>query len=132
AQYKVSAQTYSGGGNKMLDNFSINKNALLLVTDHFIVKHSHKRIKVRDLVMMRLPFEHFNHPLFAAQAQLYANQFVDFNIPRALNNFHSIIRSFFTEELEKIYILDSKINKEYGKYFIDYLQSLPFVEITYE
>lgn len=131
-QYKVSAQTYSGGGNKMLDNFSINQNALLLVTDHFVVKHSHKRIKVKDLVMMRLPFEHFNHPLFAAQAQLYANQFVDFNIPRALNNFHSIIRSFYTEELERIYILDSKINKEYGKYFVDYLQSLPFVEIRYE
>ncbi len=116
----------------MLDNFSINENALLLVTDHFVVKHSHKRIRVKDLVMTRLPFDHFSHPLFAAQAQLYANQFVDFNIPRALNNFHSIIRAFYTDDLEKIYIWDQKINKDYGKYFIEYLQSLPFVELSYE
>ena len=131
-KYKVAAQSYSGGSNKLLENFSIHKNGLLIVTDNFILKQSAKRIKVRDIVMTRLPFEQFNHPLFAAQAEKYPNQFIDFNIPRALHNFHSIIRFFFSTDLERIYILDQKIHKDYGKYFIEYLKSLPFVDIKYE
>lgn len=131
-KYKVAAQSYSGGSNKLLENFGIYKNGLLIVTDNFILKQSAKRIKVRDIVMSRLPFEQFNHPLFAAQAEKYPNQFIDFNIPRALHNFHSIIRFFFSQDLERIYILDQKIYKDYGKYFIEYLKSLPFVDIRYE
>ncbi|MEK7075615.1 MAG: hypothetical protein AAB948_02385, partial [Patescibacteria group bacterium] len=118
--------------NKLLENFSIHSNGLLIVTDNFILKQSAKRIKVRDVVMTRLPFEQFNHPLFAAQAEKYPNQFIDFNIPRALHNFHSIIRFFFSTDLERIYILDQKIHKDYGKYFVEYLKSLPFVDIKYE
>ena len=98
-KYKVAAQSYSGGSNKLLENFSIHSNGLLIVTDNFILKQSAKRIKVRDVVMTRLPFEQFNHPLFAAQAEKYPNQFIDFNIPRALHNFHSIIRFFFSTDL---------------------------------
>ncbi|MHB8870890.1 MAG: exonuclease domain-containing protein [Candidatus Doudnabacteria bacterium] len=131
-KYKVAAQSYSGGSNKLLENFSIHSNGLLIVTDNFILKQSAKRIKVRDVVMTRLPFEQFNHPLFAAQAEKYPNQFIDFNIPRALHNFHSIIRFFFSSDLERIYILDQKIHKDYGKYFVEYLKSLPFVDIKYE
>ncbi|GAC1412902.1 MAG: hypothetical protein NVSMB66_3410 [Candidatus Doudnabacteria bacterium] len=131
-KFKVSAQNYSGGTNKLLDNFSINENALLLATDYFILKQINRKIKVKQLIMTRIPFEQFNHPLFAAQAERYPNQFIDFNIPRALNNFHSLIRFFYSADLEKIYILDQKIHKEYGKYFIDYLSSLPFVEIKYQ
>jgi hypothetical protein len=128
-KFKVSAQTYSGGTNKVLDNFSINGNGLFLGTNNFILKQSHRKLKVKNLIITRLPFEQFNHPLFAIQAARYQNQFIEFNIPRALYNFHAIINFFYSDELEKIYILDAKINKEYGKYFTDYLKSLPFVEI---
>ncbi len=128
-KFKVSAQTYSGGTNKVLDNFSINGNGLFLGTNNFILKQAHRKLKVKNLVITRLPFEPFNHPLFAIQAARYQNQFIEFNIPRALYNFHAIINFFYSDELEKIYILDPKINKEYGKYFTDYLKSLPFVEI---
>jgi DNA polymerase III epsilon subunit-like protein len=131
-KYKVAAQSYSGGTNKLLDNFSINDNALLLATDYFILKQNNRRLRVKELILTRIPFEQFNHPLFAAQAERYPNQFIDFNVPRALYNFHSIIRFFYSQDLEKIYILDQKIHKEYGKFFIDYLQSLPFVEIKFE
>lgn len=131
-KYKVAAQGYSGGTNKLLDNFSIHENALLLATDHLILRSAHKRLRVKDLILTRLPFEQFNHPLFAAQAERYPNQFIDFNIPRALYNFHSIIRFFYSNDLERIFILDQKIHKEYGQYFIDYLKTLPFVELRYE
>jgi DNA polymerase III epsilon subunit-like protein len=128
-KFKVSAQTYSGGTNKLLDNFSMNGNGLFLGTNNFILKQANRKLKVKNLVITRLPFEQFNHPLFAIQAARYQNQFADFSIPRALYNFHAIINFFYSDELEKIYILDAKINKEYGKYFTEYLRSLPFVEI---
>ncbi|MDB4939771.1 MAG: hypothetical protein JWO40_196 [Candidatus Doudnabacteria bacterium] len=131
-KFKVAAQSYSGGTNKLLDNFSIYDNALLIATDHFILKQNHRKLRVKQLIMTRIPFEQFNHPLFAAQAERYPNQFIDFNIPRALYNFHSIIRFFYSQDLEKIYILDQKIHKEYGKFFIDYLKSLPFVDLKFE
>ena len=128
-KYKVYAQSYSGGTNKILDNFSINENSLFIATDRFVLRQSQRKLKVKNLIITRLPFEQFNHPLFAVQAARYQNQFIDFNIPRALYNFHTIINFFYSDELKNIYILDAKIKKEYGKYFLDYLKSLPFVRI---
>ena len=132
AHCKVWAQNYSGGAGKLLENFGNEERSLLIATDNFILKNVAKRARVKTLVMSRLPFEVFTHPLLAAQAEKYQNQFVDFSIPRALNNFHNIIKFFYSEDLERIYILDSKIHKEYGKYFIQYIESLPFVEIKYQ
>ncbi len=131
-RYRVWAQGYSGGANKIFENFSINENSLLLATDGFVNKQVAHRAKVKTLIMTRLPFEQFTHPLFAAQAEKYQNQFIDFNIPRALYNFHSLIRFFYSEDLEKVYLIDAKIGKEYGKFFLDYLTSLPFVEVIYK
>ncbi len=128
-KFKVFAQGFSGGPTKMLDNFSIHENSLLLATDRFIARQIHKNLKVKSLVITRLPFDQFTHPLFAAQAQKYKNQFIEFNIPRALYNFHTLIRFFYGHDLEKIYITDPKIRKDYGQYFLDYLASLSFVEI---
>ncbi len=129
-RFKVCAQSYSGGTTKLLENFGINENSLLIATDTFLLKQYGRRLKVKTLILTRLPFEQFTHPLFAAQAQNYDNQFLDFNIPRALYNFHSLIKFFYGPELEKVYILDPKIHKEYGKYFVEYLKSLPFVELV--
>lgn len=131
-RYKVWAQSYSGGTNKLLENFSINENSLLITTDTFILKQVGKNLIVKSLILTRLPFEQFTHPLFAAQAEQYENQFTDFNIPRALYNFHSLIRFFYGLDLERIYIIDQKIQKDYGKYFLEYLKSLPFVEMKWE
>jgi DNA polymerase III epsilon subunit-like protein len=128
-QFKVLAQGYSGGANKLIQNFNIHDNGLLIATDNFILKQSGKKLEVKNLILGRIPFELFTHPLFAAQAKTYSNEFIDHTIPRALYNFHSLIRFFYSDKLEKIYILDSKIKKDYGSYFIEYLRSLPFVEI---
>src|SRR5579872_3830939 len=129
SRYKVFVQGYTGGTTKLLENFSIAENSLFIATDRFVLKQIGKKLKVKTLVLSLLPFEQFNHPLFAAQAEKYQNQFLDFNIPRALYNFHTLIRFFYSQDLEKIYILDQKITKDYGKYFVDYLKSLPFVEL---
>ena len=126
---KVFVQGFTGGTNKLLENFSIQPQSLLIATDKFILKQFGRHLQVKDLVITRLPFEQFNHPLLAVQAEQYANKFEEFSIPRTLYNFHSIIGFFYGNDLQRIFILDQKIRKEYGKYFIDYLNSLPFVEI---
>lgn len=131
-KYKVWAQSYSGGTNKILENFGSQENSVLIVTDNFINKQVGRNLKVKSLILTRIPFEQFTHPLFAAQAEKYENKFLDFNIPRALYNFHTLIRFFFSDDLQEIYIMDPKIHKEYGKYFLDYLKSIPFVDIVQE
>ena len=128
-KYKVFVQGFSGSTTKMLENFSIAENSLLIATDKFVLKNAGKHLKVKTLVITRLPFEQFSHPLNMAQAAKYENAFLEYNIPRALHNFHQIISFFYSDQLEKVYIVDPKIRKEYGKYFIEYLKKLPFVEI---
>lgn len=132
---RLSVQNYTGSTNKILENFSIGEENgeknLLIATDKFILKNSHRRLRVKTLVICRLPFEQFTHPFIAAQGQRYQNAFEEFSIPRALYNFHSLIGCFYGEDLKQIYIADAKLAKEYGKYFIEYLESLPFVEIKF-
>lgn len=124
-------QNYSGSTNKLLENFGIEPRSLFVATDRFVLKNPNRGVTVKSLIITRLPFEQFTHPLAAAQGKRYANAFEEFSIPRALHNFHTVISFFYGPELQKIYIADPKIHKEYGKYFIDYLQSLPFVDIEY-
>jgi Rad3-related DNA helicase len=88
-------------------------------------------LRVKTLIVCRLPFEQFTHPFIAAQGQQYANTFEEFSIPRALYNFHSLIGCFYSDDLSQIYIADAKLEKEYGKYFIEYLENLPFVETNF-
>lgn len=132
---RLSVQNYTGSTNKILENFAIGEENgeknLLIATDKFILKNSHRRLRVKTLIICRLPFEQFTHPFIAAQGQRYQNTFEEFSIPRALYNFHSLIGCFYGEDLRQIYIADAKLAKEYGKYFIEYLESLPFVETKF-
>jgi len=130
-QVRLCVQNYTGSTNKLIENFSLEEKSLFVATDKFVLKNSARRLRVKTLIIGRLPFEQFTHPFIAAQGQKYNNTFEEFTIPRALYNFHSLINFFYGPDLEQIYIMDSKINKEYGKYFIDYLQSLPFVEVKF-
>jgi DNA polymerase III epsilon subunit-like protein len=134
-QFRLSVQNYTGSTNKILENFSIGEENgeknLLIATDKFILKNSHRRLRVKTLIVCRLPFEQFTHPFIAAQGQQYANTFEEFSIPRALYNFHSLIGCFYSDDLSQIYIADAKLEKEYGKYFIEYLENLPFVETNF-
>jgi DNA polymerase III epsilon subunit-like protein len=128
---RVFAQNYSGSTNKLLENFSFEEKSLLIATDKFVLKQAGKKLRVKTLVLCRLPFEQFSHPFIAAQSQRYANPFDEFTIPRTLHNLHSLIGFFYSADLQRIYLADSKINKEYGKYFLEYLQTIPFVETEF-
>ncbi|PIR96332.1 MAG: hypothetical protein COT92_01710 [Candidatus Doudnabacteria bacterium CG10_big_fil_rev_8_21_14_0_10_42_18] len=129
-------QNSSGGSNKLLRNFSINPKSLLVATDKFVLKYlknnyngvdAVKKLPVKTLVICRLPFEQFTHPYYEALAETHANSFMEFSIPLALNNFHSILKFFWTPSLKTVYIYDSKLSKDYAKAFKNYLEILPNV-----
>lgn len=122
------AQTSYGGSNKLLRNFGINKNSLMLVTDKFILKSMVSgqaaqvvnKVPVKTLVICRLPFDQFTHPYQEAVSAAMSNAFEDYALPKAFNNFHTLIKLFYTPSLQDIYVIDAKLSKPYAKIFKDY------------
>jgi len=131
------AQSNSGGSNKIFRNFSINPNSLLLATDKFILKAISgnqavdpvNKLAVRTLVLCRLPFEQFIHPYQEAVSQSLNNAFMEYAMPRALLNFHNLIKFFYTPELKDVYIIDAKLAKDYSIPFKNYYTAIPGAEI---
>jgi DNA polymerase III epsilon subunit-like protein len=133
----VLAQNNSGGSNKIFRNFAINPKSVMLVTDKFILKHLTgqsavepvNHLKVKTLVICRLPFEQFTHPYQEAVSAALPNAFEDYALPRALYNFHSLIKFFYSPELKDIYVIDAKLAKSYAKVFKDYYKFIPAAEL---
>ncbi len=59
------AQGYSGGGNKMFRNFSINPKSVLMVTAGFMAKQNY-RIFAKNIIFTGLPVADVAHPYTAA------------------------------------------------------------------
>ncbi len=125
----VFLQSSSGGSNKILRNFEINGNGLLLATDRFILKFmsnqgildTAQHLTIKTLVINRLPFENYTHPYQEAVSKQFEDPFLEYSLPKALYNFHLILKFFNTEKLRNLYIYDPKLEKGYAKVFKDYL-----------
>lgn len=130
-------QNNSGGSNKMLHNFSIHENSLLLATGKFVLKHLGSGVglspvtslPVKTLIIGSLPFDQYTHPYQQAVASRFANPFEEYSLPKALYNLQCILEFFYTKELESIYIADNKLSKEYGKVFYEYLEDIKTLKI---
>ncbi|MDR3642343.1 MAG: exonuclease domain-containing protein [Candidatus Doudnabacteria bacterium] len=131
-------QNNSGGSNKIFRNFSIHKNSLLLCTDKFILKHLAAqnpvepvgKLAVKRLIVCRLPFDQFTHPYQEALGKTLNNAFNDYALPKALLNFHEVLKFFYTDELEDIYVIDQKLDKPYALVFKDYYKTLPGAKLA--
>jgi len=128
----VLAQSGSAGGSRILRNFSIHKESLLLASDKFILKSLIgkgagaflRSLPVKTLVLGHLPFEQFKHPYLEAVSRQFTDPFEDFSLPRALINLHQIIKFFYTPALKQVLVADIKLNKPYSKVFLEYLNAL--------
>ncbi len=133
AKAQVLAQSAYGGSNKILRNFSINPKSLLLATDKFILKalssqgavEQVTKLPVKILVLGRLSFDQFTHPYQEAVSKSYDNAFMDYSLPRALFNMHNLVKFFYTDSLEHVYIFDPKLSKDYAKVFKEYYNIVP-------
>ncbi len=136
-QASLLAQSNSGGGNKIFRNFGINHKSLLLVTDKFILKHLSgqsavepvSQLAVKTLIICRLPFEQFTHPYQEAVSAALPDAFEGYALPRALYNFHNLIKFFYTADLKDVYVMDTKLAKSYAKAFKEYYKFIPGAEV---
>lgn len=133
AMSSVLAQSNSGGSNKIFRNFAINPKSILLATDKLILKSLANQasvepvtsLKVRALIICRLPFEQFSHPYQEAVSQSMPNAFMDYALPKAVLNFYNLIKFFYSSELEHIYVMDPKLSKEYSEIFKSFYKYIP-------
>jgi DNA polymerase III epsilon subunit-like protein len=131
------AQSNSGGSNKMFHNFTIHKNSLLLATGKFILKHLTSsssidpvdHVAVKTLIVCNLPFEQYTHPYQQAVSSQFSNPFEEYSLPKAIYNFHALLEFFNTDQLERIYVCDSKLGKGYGSAFRNYVEQIPSLTI---
>lgn len=129
----LSAQTNAGGSNKLFRNFSINPNGLLLATDRMVLRHLSAQaavepvssLKVKTLIICRLPFEQFTHPYQEAVSAQLPNAFMDYALPKALLNFHKLVQFFHSSELQDVYVVDAKLSKDYSFAFKEYFREVP-------
>lgn len=127
------AQNNAGGSNKIFRNFEIHSNSLLLATDKFVLKHLNnkggldpvEKIRVKTLLLGRLPFEQYTHPYQEALAARFQKPFEEYSLPRALHNLHRLLNFFNTNDLERVILFDAKLSKDYAKIFIEYLRLFP-------
>jgi DNA polymerase III epsilon subunit family exonuclease len=123
-------QSLSGGSNKLLRNFSIHKNSLLLATDKFILKSLSStasnlvidNLEAKALVITKLPFEQFTHPYAQAVAAQFENPFDEYSLPRAVYALHRILGFFYSAKLRSVLVFDSKLSKPYAKVFFEYFE----------
>ncbi len=122
----------SGGGNKILRNFAIHKDSLLLATPKFLLQqifNQHQKVLpqglgVKTLFLLNLPFEQFTHPYQEAVAKLFQNSFTDYSIPRAIYNLQAILEFCCLSSSSEVYISDQKTEKAYFTPFFDYLNGI--------
>ncbi len=114
------------GNSRLLRNFGIHPNSLLLATDKFILKYSTGLIglgtNIKTLVIGRLPFEQYTHPYLETVSKGFNNSFEDFSIPRALINLNKLLNFFYNPDLKTIALYDPKVSRLYGKGFVDFLK----------
>ena len=119
------------GGSKILRNFGIHKESILLASDKFVLKSIlpgvngdiPQNLPVKTLGIAHLPFELFTHPYLDAVAKEFENPFEDFSLPKAILNLHRLIRLFYSPLLKEVWVCDTKLSKNYSAHFIKLLES---------
>ncbi|WP_047985289.1 ATP-dependent DNA helicase DinG [Ornithinibacillus californiensis] len=126
----------SGSRERLKKNFQTFEQSILLGTSSFWEGVDIPGDDLSCLVIVRLPFQPPNHPVYEAKAldmkKNGGNAFYDLALPNAVirfkQGFGRLIRS--TNDRGIVFVCDARIMKSsYGKYFID---SIPKVPIAFD
>src|SRR5690625_943791 len=136
-EYMLIAQGISSGSRTRLKkNFQTFDKAILLGTSSFWEGVDIPGEDLSSLMIVRLPFQPPNHPLFEARAaelkRTGKNAFFDLSLPHAVlrfkQGFGRLIRS--TNDRGIVFVCDARIVKaRYGSFFT---KSIPDVPISYD
>ncbi len=119
------AQGYSGGTNKIVRNFGINPNSILLGTSNMLLGQSQRKLRAKVLVITDFPKENANHPYIKALEQYWKEQFPQI---RGILNTYLMYRLLYVcwhEKLETVYV--PQPSSEDDKFIFENIQKLPFL-----
>ncbi|KGX87939.1 ATP-dependent DNA helicase DinG [Pontibacillus litoralis] len=125
----------SGSRTRLIKNFQAFDHAILFGTSSFWEGVDIPGDDLTSLVIVRLPFQPPNHPVYQAKAEKIKGQeknpFMALSLPNAVirfkQGFGRLIRSSTDRGL--VFVCDDRLMKaKYGKYFI---QSIPKVPVHY-
>jgi hypothetical protein len=124
----IYAQGYSGGSNKILRNFGIKPESILLGTGQLLLNQDSKRLRPKTLVITGFPKENLNHPYVKALREYWEPRFP--NIGAVLNAYllMRMLKTCLHEGLETIYVVAP--HNDTDRYLYETLQKLPFVTIN--
>ncbi|WP_138417016.1 ATP-dependent DNA helicase DinG [Aquibacillus sediminis] len=136
-QYMLIAQGISSGSRARLKkNFQAFEKAILLGTSSFWEGVDIPGSDLSCIVIVRLPFQPPNHPIYEAKSQqlkqVGRNPFMELALPNAVirfkQGFGRLIRS--SSDRGIVFVCDDRlINARYGKYFVE---SIPKVPLSYQ
>jgi len=121
------AQYIDGASHGLLDIFKEEKESCLLGAESFWQGVDVPGSALELVIITRLPFSVPTEPMAQAQMELAKsrglNPFKDYSMPEAVLRFRQGIGRLIRSPQDKgaIVVLDSRINKFYGKYFMESL-----------
>src|SRR5699024_2047788 len=137
SEYMLIAQGISSGSRSRLKkNFQTFSQSILLGTSSFWEGVDIPGQDLSCLMIVRLPFQPPNHPVYEAKSNQFKNEgknpFFELALPNAVirfkQGFGRLIRS--TNDRGIVFVCDARIMKaRYGKYFTE---SIPDVPITHD
>ncbi|WP_044476949.1 ATP-dependent DNA helicase DinG [Oceanobacillus massiliensis] len=122
----------SGSRSRLKKNFQTFDQAILLGTSSFWEGVDIPGEDLSSLMIVRLPFQPPNHPVFEAKAELLKengeNAFMELSLPNAVikfkQGFGRLIRS--SSDRGIVFVCDARIVKtKYGKYFTESIPEVP-------
>lgn len=122
----------SGSRTRLKKNFQRFERAILLGTSSFWEGVDIPGDDLSSLVIVRLPFQPPNHPVFEAKAKEMEEQgknaFMELSLPNAVIKFKQGFGRLIRSKTDRgiVFVCDSRIMKaRYGKFFIDSIPEVP-------
>jgi hypothetical protein len=117
------AEGYSGGVNKMFNNFSASHSSVLLVTPALVGKLARKGVVAEELRIISLPKSSKTEIYGLAVSEHMTGMLPNAKDLRDLLSLHKVVRCFFTPKLARISLYLEK-NDEITQALLDYLKSM--------
>jgi hypothetical protein len=127
----VFAQDYSGGGNKMFRNFSINPLSIMLASPEYLQKTLSTKLPVKSLIWADFALEHSSqHPYELAVVNSF--QQLDINVPMiwGFQLLWAILKACHTQSLERIIFYVSEMDDYQQGQLVDSLRQTPFLDLV--
>lgn len=117
------AQGYSGGGNKMFRNFSINENSVLVLTADFMAKQNYA-ISAKTIIFAEMPSIDAQHPYTAALLNHWQHRYADLESVLSTAKFFSVLKKINFSTKTKVIIYNCALKNIFVDKNIDNMKKL--------